>query len=91
LKANCGIFKAQGQAMEKYASRDLKVLVVGNPANTNALVCQHYAPSIPKENFTALTRLDHNRMKGALAKGPFKGFLETNGCTVDDIKNCVIW
>lgn len=58
LNDNAKIFKVQGEAMDKYAKKTIKVLVVGNPANTNALICSHYAPSIPKKNFTALTRLD---------------------------------
>jgi malate dehydrogenase len=56
LAANVKIFKVQGEALDKYAKKTVKVLVVGNPANTNALVCSKYAPSIPKENFTAMTR-----------------------------------
>lgn len=67
LSANVKIFKVQGEALDKYARKDVKILVVGNPANTNALICSHYAPSIPKENFTAMTRLDHNRATAALA------------------------
>jgi len=67
LAANVEIFKVQGEALDKYAHKDVKVLVVGNPANTNALICSHYAPSIPKENFTAMTRLDQNRAQAALA------------------------
>lgn len=61
LSANVKIFKVQGEALDKHAKKDVKVLVVGNPANTNALICSFYAPSIPKENFTAMTRLDQNR------------------------------
>ncbi|CAN0556446.1 unnamed protein product, partial [Ectocarpus sp. 8 AP-2014] len=61
LAANVKIFKVQGEAMDKHAKKTVKVLVVGNPANTNALICSHYAPSIPKENFSAMTRLDQNR------------------------------
>merc|ERR1719246_211582 len=61
LAANALIFKAQGGALDKVAKKSVKVLVVGNPANTNALIASHYAPSIPKKNFTALTRLDLNR------------------------------
>ena len=56
LAANVKIFKVQGEALEKFAKKSVKVLVVGNPANTNALICSHYAPSIPKENFSAMTR-----------------------------------
>lgn len=67
LAANVKIFKVQGEALDKYARKDVKVLVVGNPANTNALICSHYAPSIPKENFTAMTRLDQNRAQAAIA------------------------
>lgn len=67
LAANVEIFKVQGEALNKYARKDVKVLVVGNPANTNALICSHYAPSIPKQNFTAMTRLDQNRAQAALA------------------------
>ena len=58
LQANAAIFKAQGQTLDRVAKKTCKVLVVGNPANTNALIASHYAPSIPKQNFTALTRLD---------------------------------
>lgn len=61
LFSNVKIFKEQGQALEKYAKKSVKVLVVGNPVNTNCLIMSKYAPSIPKENFTALSRLDHNR------------------------------
>lgn len=67
LAANVEIFKVQGEALDKFARKDVKVLVVGNPANTNAIICSHYAPSIPKENFTAMTRLDQNRAQAALA------------------------
>jgi malate dehydrogenase len=61
LRANAGIFKVQGTALNKAARKTVKVLVVGNPANTNALIVSHYAPSIPRESFSALTRLDQNR------------------------------
>lgn len=61
LAANVKIFKEQGEALDKFAKKDVKVLVVGNPANTNSLICSKYAPTIPKENFTAMTRLDQNR------------------------------
>lgn len=67
LSANVKIFKVQGEALDKHAKKNVKVLVVGNPANTNALVCSRYAPSIPKENFTAMTRLDQNRAQSQLA------------------------
>lgn len=67
LSANVKIFKVQGEALDKYAKKDVKVLVVGNPANTNALICSKYAPSIPKENFTAMTRLDQNRAQAQVS------------------------
>lgn len=68
LAANVKIFQVQGEAMDKFARKDVKVLVVGNPANTNALVCATYAPSIPRENFTAMTRLDQNRAQAQIAQ-----------------------
>lgn len=67
LNENAKIFKVQGEAIEKVAKKTIKVCVVGNPANTNALICSHYAPSIPKKNFTALTRLDVNRAVSQLS------------------------
>lgn len=83
LSANVKIFKVQGEALDKFAKKDVKVLVVGNPANTNALVCSHYAPSIPKENFTAMTRLDQNRAQAQIA-----GRL---GVGITKVKNVIIW
>ncbi len=67
LEANGGIFKPQGQAINEHAADDIKVLVVGNPANTNALIAQAAAPDVPKERFTAMTRLDQNRAYAQLA------------------------
>ena len=67
LSENGKIFGPQGQSLNRVASRDVKVLVVGNPANTNALIAQANAPDIPAENFTAMTRLDHNRALAQLA------------------------
>src|ERR671914_444272 len=67
LEANGGIFKPQGQAINSGAAEDVKVLVVGNPANTNALIAQRHAPDVPADRFTAMTRLDHNRAVGQLA------------------------
>ena len=61
LKDNGKIFVSTGKALNDNASRNCKTLVVGNPANTNCLIAQHYAPDLPKENFTAMTRLDHDR------------------------------
>eukprot|EP00090_Calanus_glacialis_P003310 TRINITY_DN12449_c0_g1_i1.p1 TRINITY_DN12449_c0_g1~~TRINITY_DN12449_c0_g1_i1.p1 ORF type:complete len:537 (+),score=152.87 TRINITY_DN12449_c0_g1_i1:193-1611(+) len=83
LAANVKIFKVQGQAMEKFAKKSVKVLVVGNPANTNALICSHYSPSIPKENFSAMTRLDQNRAASQLAMKA--------GAKVQDVKKVTIW
>lgn len=83
LAANVQIFKVQGEALDKYARKDVKVLVVGNPANTNALICSHYAPTIPKQNFTAMTRLDQNRAQAALAS--------RLNVQVDKVKNTIIW
>lgn len=83
LSANVKIFKVQGEALDKHAKKDVKVLVVGNPANTNALVCSHYAPSIPKENFTAMTRLDQNRARAQIAQR-----LNTD---ISNVKNLIIW
>lgn len=83
LSANVKIFKVQGEALNNYARKDVKVLVVGNPANTNALVCSHYAPSIPKENFTAMTRLDQNRAQAQIAA--------RLGVGIAQVKNVIIW
>jgi len=67
LQKNAQIFKVQGKSLDTYASKNVKVLVVGNPANTNCLIAQTFAPSIPKGNFTALTRLDQNRARSQIA------------------------
>ena len=83
LNENAKIFKAQGEALDKFAKKNVKVLVVGNPANTNALIASHYAPSIPKKNFTALTRLDQNRALNQLS--------EKLSVPVEDLKNIIIW
>merc|ERR1712025_1469049 len=83
LAANVKIFKVQGEAMDKHAKKSVKVLVVGNPANTNALICSHYAPSIPKENFSAMTRLDQNRAAGQIA--------EKLGVPISAVKKVTIW
>ena len=68
LLANAQIFSAQGKALDAVADRDIKVLVVGNPANTNALIAQRNAPGLDPRNFTAMTRLDHNRALSQLAR-----------------------
>ena len=65
LEANGGIFKPQGEAINEGAADDVKVLVVGNPANTNCLIAMSHAPDVPRERFTAMTRLDHNRAIGS--------------------------
>ena len=67
LEANGGIFKPQGRALNTHAAGDVRVLVVGNPANTNALIAMSHAPDIPRERFTAMMRLDHNRARAQLA------------------------
>ncbi|MFF1870767.1 malate dehydrogenase [Streptomyces sp. CB03911] len=83
LQANGGIFGPQGKAINDNAADDIKVLVVGNPANTNALIAQRNAPDVPAERFTAMTRLDHNRAVAQLAK--------KTGVTVNDVKKLTIW
>jgi malate dehydrogenase len=83
LEANAAIFSVQGKAINDHATRDIKVLVVGNPANTNALITQRNAPDIDAKNFTAMTRLDHNRAMTQLA-------IKT-GTTVNDVSNMTIW
>lgn len=83
LEANAAIFSAQGKAINDHASRDIKVLVVGNPANTNALITQRNAPDIDPKNFTAMMRLDHNRSLSQLAT--------KTGKHNTDVKNVVVW
>jgi malate dehydrogenase len=83
LEANAAIFSVQGKAINDNASKNIKVLVVGNPANTNALITQRNAPDIDPRNFTAMTRLDHNRALTQIA-------LKT-GNTVNDVSNMTIW
>lgn len=83
LAENAKIFNVQGKALNDAANKTVKVIVVGNPANTNALITSHYAPKIPKENITAMTRLDHNRGLAQLA--------EKAKCAVTDIERFCIW
>jgi len=83
LKDNGKIFVDVGKAINDNAKRDVKTIVVGNPANTNCLICSHYAKDIPRENFTAMTRLDHNRALTQLA-------LKT-GSKVTDIHKLAVW
>jgi malate dehydrogenase len=82
LEANGAIFKPQGEALNAGAADDVKVLVVGNPANTNALIAAHNAPDIPKERFTAMTRLDENRAVAQLANRLGVGVAEVNDLVV---------
>jgi malate dehydrogenase len=83
LEANGGIFKPQGQALNAHAADDIRVTITGNPANTNALIAMTNAPDIPRERFTALTRLDHNRALAQLA--------QKTGTSVNDVTHMTIW
>src|SRR6476619_6139354 len=83
LEANGGIFKPQGAAINEVAADDIRVLVVGNPANTNALIAQSHAPDVPADRFTAMTRLDHNRALGQLAI--------RLGVSVSELTKVAIW
>ena len=83
LEANAAIFSVQGKALNDHASRNVKVLVVGNPANTNSLIAQRNAPGLDPRNFTAMTRLDHNRAMTQIA--------QKTGTTVNDVTNMTIW
>lgn len=83
LEANGGIFAPQGKAINDKAADDIRVLVVGNPANTNALIAMGNAPDVPAERFTAMTRLDHNRAIAQLAS--------KTGMPVSEIKRMIIW
>jgi malate dehydrogenase len=83
LEANGGIFKPQGEAIAAHADDSIRVLVVGNPANTNALIAMSNGSGVPPERFTAMTRLDHNRAVAQLAKKA--------GCEVSDITNMAVW
>jgi len=83
LEANAAIFSVQGKAINDNASKHIKVLVVGNPANTNALITQRNAPDIDPRNFTAMMRLDHNRAKTQIA--------QKTGKTVNDVTHMTVW
>lgn len=83
LAANGAIFGPQGRAINDHAAADVRVLVVGNPANTNALIAQRNAPDVPADRFTAMTRLDHNRAVGLLA--------QHSGAAVSDIAGVTVW
>jgi malate dehydrogenase len=83
LQDNAKIFVEQGRALDKAASKDVRVLVVGNPANTNCLIAMHHAPSIPKNQFHSMMRLDQNRAVSQLAKRA--------GISIEDVKKMVVW
>jgi malate dehydrogenase len=83
LEANGAIFTVQGKALNDYAASDIRVLVVGNPANTNCLIAMNNAPDLPRERFTAMTRLDHNRAIAQVAK--------KLRVTVNDVTKMTIW
>ncbi|XP_038907087.1 malate dehydrogenase, cytoplasmic [Benincasa hispida] len=83
MSKNVSIYKAQASALEKHAAANCKVLVVANPANTNALILKEFAPSIPEKNISCLTRLDHNRALGQIS--------ERLNVQVSDVKNVIIW
>jgi malate dehydrogenase len=83
LEANGGIFKPQGQALNAHAASDVRILVVGNPANTNALITLSNAPDVPRERFSAMMRLDHNRAKAQLAAKA--------GAGVGEVTNMTVW
>jgi malate dehydrogenase len=83
LLENAKIFSAQGKALDTHASRDVRVLVVGNPANTNSLIAQRNAPSLPRNRFTAMTRLDHNRGLAQLT--------EKSAAPLASVKRVIIW
>jgi malate dehydrogenase len=83
LEANGGIFKPQGEAINEGAADDVKILVVGNPANTNALIAAANAPDVPKERFTAMMRLDHNRAIAQLAN--------KLGAPISEVTNMTVW
>mgnify|MGYP003967610475 FL=1 len=83
LEANAAIFSVQGKALNDNASKDIKVLVVGNPANTNSLIAQRNAPDINPRQFTAMTRLDHNRAMSQIAN--------KTGATINDVTHMTIW
>src|ERR1700680_941143 len=83
LEANGGIFKPQGAALNAHAASDVKILVVGNPANTNCLIARSHAGDIPVERFTAMMRLDHNRSIAQIA--------QKAGARVADVSNVSVW
>ncbi|WPT16893.1 Malate dehydrogenase, cytoplasmic [Picochlorum sp. SENEW3] len=83
MSKNVAIYKGQASALERFSKKDVKVVVVANPANTNALILKEHAPSIPPENITCMTRLDHNRAMGQLSV--------RSGVHISKVKNTIIW
>jgi len=83
LEANAQIFSVQGRALDEVASRDVRILVVGNPANTNALIAMSNAPGLPRQSFTAMMRLDHNRARSQLA--------QKAAAPVSSVRRIVVW
>ena len=83
MAKNVAIYKSQASALERLASKDVRVVVVANPANTNALILKKNAPSVPQERITAMTRLDHNRALGQMS--------ERSGAHITTVRNAVIW
>ena len=100
MSKNVAIYQSQAAALEQHASKDVKILVVANPANTNALILSQNAPSIPKKNITCLTRLDHNRAQGQIAEKISSKSSKAEGggdpaaafaVSSKDVKNVIIW
>ena len=97
MSKNVAIYQSQAAALEKHASKDVKILVVANPANTNALILSQNAPSIPKKNITCLTRLDHNRAQGQIAEKISRSKADASSTNAafavssKDVRNVIIW
>ena len=83
MKRNSKVFQEYGRALDRFAKKEVKVVAIGSYANTNALVCCNNAPSIPNKNFTALSRLDHQRALNLISK--------KTGNKVDEIENVIVW
>lgn len=91
IAKNAVIFKEQGQALNEYASKNVKVLVVANPANTNCWIAMTHAPNLCRANFTALTRLDHERLRGFLVEKWNEKQVVSDWISPTDVLNCIIW
>lgn len=89
IEKNTKIFEVAGKAINENASRNIRILVIANPANTNCLSLMKYCPNIPKKNFTALTRLDMNRERSLLARMISEKL--NKEVLPNEIKNCIIW